>query len=200
MKQLFQFGEVTPLIDDGRIISIKVKIGMKKSEMKTIHFKDSYLLLPIPLRALSSTFKFVVSKSYFPFNLANIFYTGVFPKFEYWTNISLTEYELLKHPFKNTFWSFKKEAIKYCKLDCLSLHQILVKFNKLIFNEFQINIHSALTLPSLAMRIYKTNFMPKDTIYQLLGRPEWFIRQSYTGGLWMYIDHIIDLVVLLLKL
>ena len=39
-----------------------------------------------------------------------------------------------------------------------------------------------LTLPSLAMRIYKTSFMPKDTIYQLLGDVEMDIRQGYTGG------------------
>jgi hypothetical protein len=44
MKHLFELGEVTPLIDDTRIISIKVKIGDKKSGMKTIVFKDSYLM------------------------------------------------------------------------------------------------------------------------------------------------------------
>src|SRR5712691_8242695 len=40
------------------------------------------------------------------------------------------------------------------------------------------------------MRIYKTHFMPKDTIYQILGKPEQDIRESYTGGaVDVYIPH-----------
>jgi hypothetical protein len=87
-------------------------------------------------------------------------------------------------------WNFQVEAIKYCKLDCLTLHQILTKFNELIFNEFKINIHTPLTLPALAMRIYKTHFMPENTIYQILGNVEKDIRESYTGGaVDVYIPH-----------
>ena len=87
-------------------------------------------------------------------------------------------------------WSFKQESTKYCKLDCLSLHQVLTKFSELIFNEFKVDIHKVLTLPSLAMKIYKTHYMPKDTIYQLLGKPEFNIRQSYSGGaVDVYIPH-----------
>jgi len=32
------------------------------------------------------------------------------------------------------------------------------------------------------MRIYKTHYMPKDMIYQLIGKAEFNIRQGYTGG------------------
>ena len=78
-------------------------------------------------------------------------------------------------------WNLKDESIKYCKLDCQCLHQVLVKFNELIFNEFKVNIHSVLTLPALAMKIYKIHYMKENTIYQLLGIPEFNIRQSYTG-------------------
>jgi hypothetical protein len=159
-------------------MSIKVKL----IDGKTIIFKDSYLLLPLSLRSLCKAFQVETTKGYFPFKVRNIFYSGVIPKFEYWTGISLSDYRLIKDNNIGKLWSFQIEAIKYCKLDCKSLHEILTKFNQLIFNEFNINIHSVLTLPSLAMRIYKTNFMPKDTIYQLLGRIEHDIRQSYTGG------------------
>jgi len=89
-------------------------------------------------------------------------------------------------------WYFQLESTKYCKLDCQVLHQILTKFKELIFKEFQINIHNknVLTLPSLAMRIYKTHFMPENSIFQILGKPEWFIRESYTGGaVDVYIPH-----------
>jgi len=191
MRHLFQIGEVTPIINnDGRIISIKVRIGDKKSGIKIIHFKDSYLLLPVALSNLCSTFNIIIGKSHFPFKLYDIFYNGVFPKFEYWTGIDLTQYGLLKTLFKGKNWSFKDEALKYCKLDCLVLHQILIKFNELIINNFKVNIHKVLTLPSLAMKIYRIHYMPKDSIYPFLGRPDWFIRESYTGGaVDVYIPH-----------
>jgi hypothetical protein len=182
LKHLIQFGKVEPILFNGRLISIKVKLNVVGHKNKTIIFKDSYLLLPLSLRMLCIAFNISIPKGYFPFKLKNIFYTGVLPKIEYWTGIPLTEYSLLKAEFKNTFWNFQDEAIKYCKLDCQTLHEIITNFNELIFNNFQVNIHSVLTLPALAMKIYKTHFMPDNTIYQLLGRVESFIRESYTGG------------------
>ena len=50
----------------------------------------------------------------------------------------------------------KKEAIKYCSIDCIALHDVLEDFNDLIFKQFQVNIHQSLTLPSLTLRNYKT--------------------------------------------
>jgi hypothetical protein len=130
-------------------------------------------------------------KGHFPFLLKNIiFYSGVLPKFEYWTGITLSDYQIIGKDFKNKMWNFQLEAIKYCKLDCQCLYEILVKFNELIYHNFKVNIHKPLTLPALAMIIYKTHFMPKDTIYQLLGKAEQGIRESYTGGaVDVYIPH-----------
>ena len=79
-------------------------------------------------------------------------------------------------------WNFRDESTKYCKLDCKTLHEILVKFTKLIFNEFNIDIHKVLTLPALSMKIFKTQFMDDNTIYQLHGNVANNIRESYTGG------------------
>ncbi len=191
LKQILNLGKVEPLIFQGKLISIKLVIlGNTKSENKTIIFKDSYLLLPHSLRKLCEAFNITIPKGFFPFKLTNIFYNGILPKFEYWTGISLSEYELLVKEYLGITWNFKDQAIKYCKLDCSSLHEILIQFNQLIFNHFKINIHKTLTLPQLAMKIYKTHFMPKDTIYQILGKPEYFIRESYTGGaVDVYIPH-----------
>ena len=122
-------------------------------------------------------------------NLNDINYSSVFPSFKYFNNLTLQEY-LLYLNNNNKMWDFKDEAIKYCKLDCKCLFEILVQFNNLIFNNFNINVHKSLTLPVLAMRIYKSQYMPKNTIYQLLGRVEKDIRQSYTGGaVDVYIPH-----------
>jgi hypothetical protein len=186
MKQLLSFGKVVPLLFNGKLMSIT----LKTPSGRVITFKDSYLLLPLPLRILCKAFNVSIPKTYFPFNLTNVNYTGVFPKFECWSGISNDIYKSLKGDYGMRMWSFKDEAIKYCKLDCKCLHEILTKFNELIFNEFNVNIHKCLTLPSLAMKIFKVNFMPKDTIYQLVGEVEQNIRQSYTGGaVDVYIPH-----------
>ena len=190
LRHLLSYGKVEPLIFNGKLISIKLIIQTGQYKGKTIIFKDSMLLLPLGLRKLCNAFGLVVPKGYFPFKLVDIFYTGMLPKFEYWTGIDLGIYESLVSENKDKIWSFKDNAVKYCKLDCACLHEILIKFNELIFSEFKIDAHKSLTLPSLAMRIYKANYMPKDTIYQLLGPIEALIRESYSGGaVDVYIPH-----------
>jgi hypothetical protein len=76
----------------------------------------------------------------------------------------------------------KDETIKYCEIDCISLYQIIIKFNELIFEQFKINIHKYPTLSSLAFAIYRTMFLENNTIPQLSGQVAKDIRLSYTGG------------------
>jgi len=196
LNHLLPFGEVEPLLFNGKIISIKLTIliegdsELTKYNGKTIIFKDSYLLLPVSLRKLALTYKTTENKGIFPFNLNNIFYSGSFPKFEYFSKINVSEYLNISGSFSNKIWNFKDESIKYCKLDCLILYEILIKYNELVFNEFKVNIHKVLTLPALAMKIFKTFFMLDNTIYQLHGIIEQNIRKSYTGGsVDVYIPH-----------
>ena len=186
MKHLLQFVTVEPLLFNNKLMCIK----FKSLSGKIITFKDSYLLLPLSLRQLCFAFNISLAKSFFPFNLTDINYTGVFPQFDYWTDITYNEYESLAAHFTDKVWSFRDEAVKYCELDCKCLHELLTKFNELIFNNFSINIFRSLTLPALAMRIYKTHFMPANTLYQLSAEIEKNIRLSYTGGaVDVYIPH-----------
>jgi hypothetical protein len=180
LNHLLPFGKVEPIIFNSKLIAIKVRL----ISGKTITFKDSYLLLPSSIRKLCITFKIDSYKSLFPFSLRNIFYKGLFPAYKYWTDISLEQYLDMKSEFNllGIKWNFKDEAIKYCNLDCKCLYDILIKFNELIFSHFSINIHSVLTLPALSMRIYKSKFMPENTIYQLTPNVDREIRQAYTGG------------------
>ena len=186
MKHLLSFGKVEPLLFNGRLMSIKIKLNNKlaggKYYGKVIIFKDSYLLLPLSLRKLCKAFNVVTSKGFFPFLMNTINYIGELPQFKYWKGVSDLEYNGLLSDYTNKLWSFKDEAIKYCKLDCKCLYDVLTKFNILIFKEFKVNMTKSLTLPALAMRIFKTHFMPKDSIYQILGSVEQDIRNSYTGG------------------
>jgi hypothetical protein len=156
LKHIISYEGVTvePLVFNGKLMSIKLKIAKGKST-RVVIFKDSYLLLSMSLRRLCKSFKVEHEKGYFPFTVTNINYKGNIPDFEYWTDLSLAEYKDLSLKYKNKDWSFKNEAIKYCKLDCKCLYDVLVKFNDLIFKEFNVNIHSSLTLPSLTMRIFR---------------------------------------------
>lgn len=182
VRNLLSIGSVQPLIYNGRLISIQLRLP----NGKTIIFKDSFLLLPNSLRKLCKAFNILMPKGHFPFLLNDILYKGIFPAFKYWTGISLEQYLELSKEFVGVQWSFKDEAIKYCNLDCKCLHEILTMFNQLIFSNFSLNIHSCLTLPSLAMKIYKSNFMPNlpegVKIHQVSGQIEKDIRHAYTGG------------------
>jgi hypothetical protein len=190
LNHLIPYGEVKPLIFNGRIMSIKVILNVKGYEGKTIIFKDSYLMLGYSLRKLCTAFGIKVGKTYFPFNLNNINYSGVLPAFHYFKDITPQVYEVLKQQFKYRLWNFQLEAIKYCKLDCQCLHEILSIFNENFYNEFKINIHSSLTAPSLSMRLYKTHFMPEDKVFSIHGEVEQAIRESYSGGaVDVYIPH-----------
>jgi hypothetical protein len=190
LKYLLAYGKVEPLLFKGKLISIKLKLKIKGHKTKTIIFKDSYLMLPHSLRQLCEAFKVSNPKGYFPFLLNDIFYTGVLPKFELFTSLSSNKYLNLINEYSNKIWNFKDEAIKYCELDCVSLHEVISKFSNLIFKEFKVDPIKVLTLPALAMKIYKTSFMPDNKIFQLHGIIEQNIRQSYSGGaVDVYIPH-----------
>jgi len=182
LKHLLQFGKVEPVLHNGKLYSILVKLNVDGYKGKTIIFKDSYLLLPFTLRYLCEAFNIDLAKGYFPFKLTDIYYTGILPSIEYYTGLDLNTYNKILYKNNNATWCFRTEAIKYCQLDCKCLYELLIRFNKYIFNHFSINIHKVLTLPALAMKIYKTHFMPENSIYQLNGLAERDIRDSYTGG------------------
>jgi len=190
LKQLIKYGEVKPLYFNNRLMSIQVKLNIDGHEGKTLVFKDSYLLLPYSLRSLCDAFSIDSIKSYFPFNLTNINYLGIFPKFVYWSGITYKEWIVLKQNYGKKAWDFRNEAIKYCKLDCKALYQILTIFNNEFYNKFKINAHSVLTAPAFSMKLFKTHFMPENSVYQINGLIEYNIRQSYTGGaVDVYIPH-----------
>lgn len=79
LKHLIRYGDikVEPLIFNGKLICIKIIIGIGK-KARTIVIKDSYLLLPNSLRKLCQAFKVPTQKTYFPFGLTDINYKGEF--------------------------------------------------------------------------------------------------------------------------
>jgi len=177
VKYLSKIGSCDPIIHKGKIITLKFNYNNYN-----IVFKDSYLLLPSSLRKLGKSFNVESLKGFFPYALSDINYKGIVPEFKYFNNVSIEDYNKYKDSFNNKTWNFKKEAIKYCELDCISLFQILSKFNNLIFDRFKLNINNYPTLPSLSFAIFRSQYLNKNSIHMLSGDIENDIRQGYTGG------------------
>ncbi len=177
VKYLAKIGNCDPIIHKGRIISLNFNYNDIN-----ITFKDSYLLLPSSLRKLGKSFNVETLKGIFPYGLSNINYNGEVPEFKYFNNINIDEYNKYKDSFINKTWSFKVESKKYCELDCISLFQILTKFNKLIFDRFKLNINKYPTLPSLSFAIFRSQYLEDNSIHILSGDISNYIRQGYTGG------------------
>lgn len=181
IKYLAKIGTCDPIIHKGKILSVKFAYNNYN-----ITFKDSYLLLPSSLRKLCESFVVKSAKGIFPYGLMDLNYIGLVPDFKLFSrvrgNIDLDIYENYKKSFANKKWNFRNESIKYCELDCISLYQVLTKFNTLIFNRFKLNINKYPTLPSLSFDIFRSQYLKKDSIHMLSGNIANEIRQGYTGG------------------
>lgn len=69
------------------------------------------------------------------------------------------------------------------KDDLISLYEILCKINKLIYNKFNLNITDYITISSLAISIYTSNFLTKDINIPILQSQACNnIREAYYGG------------------
>jgi DNA polymerase family B len=182
-KYLIKLGKIKPIFHNGKFISIT--IGYGDNYQYNIEFKDSILLLLYSLKSLCNSFKIDEAKSIFPHlfvNENNLDYTGKVPRIEDFIDLSKNDYLDYKNLFISKNWNLKLEAIKYCKIDCVSLYQIIYNFNNMIFKLFSLNIHRYPTLSSLAFAIFRSNFMEKENIPQLSGKIASDIREGYTGG------------------
>lgn len=181
-KYLLKLGVVHPNIHNNRIININFNYG--DNNKYQIKFRDSLLLLLLSLDNLCKSFNVENPKIMFPIfftNENNLNYIGETPDIKYFKDIDFKNYENYKSNY-NGLWNLKNETIKYCNLDCISLYQILFKFNNMIFELFGKNIHHYPTLPSLAMGIFRSNFMGNENIPKLSCKIANDIRQGYTGG------------------
>ena len=182
LKYLVYYVQVDPIIHNGRIIQLNINYGPDLQYNTCL--KDSYLILLNSLSKLCKAFSVSNPKTLFPHlfvNKNNLDYIGQVPDFKYFIKISKLEYQEYKSIF-NSNWNLKNEVLKYCELDCISLYQVLIKFNSIIFELFGKNIHKYPTLPSLAFAIFRSNFMSEENIPQLSGKIANDIRQAYSGG------------------
>jgi DNA polymerase type B, organellar and viral len=84
--------------------------------------------------------------------------------------------------FINKKWNLKEESIFYCENDVIILYKVLIKFNEIIFNTFNIDALKYPTLSSLSFAIYRTNYLKFYKIPLITGNLYKALKLSYTGG------------------
>jgi hypothetical protein len=187
--------DISLIRNKGRLISMKISktvpslVFKDKNTTISLTFYDSYQLLPSSLRKLGLSFNTSQKKDIFPYifvNKDNLNYVGPVPSMEFFpldTFSSVTEYNsYVINNFPSHDWNLKKESIKYCQLDCISLHQVLIKFSQLIWDKYHINITKFPTLTSLTFSIFRAHFLGNNKIPMLAGQFYNDIKQAYTGG------------------
>lgn len=167
--------KLTPIWKDNSILSITIKYNGVK-----IKLLDSLQLIKGSLENILNSFNCKIKKGHFPYsfvNKNNLFYIGNKPSKNTYKNI--TELEYLNIP--NSNWNLKEETLSYLKADLEGLLEAILKFNINIFEKYNLNITDFKTLPSLALAVYTSNYVPdqlKPKFKMIKGEIEKEIRTS----------------------
>lgn len=109
-------------------------------------------------------------------------YIGSVPGLEDFKDLSHSDYEKYCKDFLNKEWNLRNEAIKYCEQDTKTLFFIIKKFSKFIFDKFRLDITIFPTLSSLALGIFRKEFLKKSKLPIISGKMYNEIQEAYTGG------------------
>lgn len=175
------------IMKDNIIIKIEISAKISKTVKNKIILVDSLVLLPSSLESLGKDFNTNISKSYFPYAFMTektLNYIGCTPSIEFYHTIKKKFDQKLYDTIYSETWSAKEETLNYLKQDLLSLLEIMYKFNKNIFDLFNIEVTEVLTISSLAMEIMLKKHYKEKTI-SLINKKSMFydIKQAYFGGM-----------------
>lgn len=181
-----------PVINDGQVISIKIKFNNKL----LLTIIDSIKILPSSLAKLAKDWKVGTQKDHFPhyFNPLELYgslnWEGALPAYEYFEPKRTTnlDYQEMEQEFKNRPWNFLLVSRNYIRGDCIALYEILVKFFNTLVSKFPINPLGSLSIPSLAFKTWRTVQLPllnKDgfKVYDLARTLDSKLREAYLGGI-----------------
>lgn len=160
-------------------------------------FRDSLLHIPMPLAAWPSTFGLggdtvEISKGFFPyiFNTPeNQNYVGPMPSIEmYQPNLMTTsarkKFIAWYDENKNNIYNFKEELLKYCEADV----DILAKGLE-VYNDAGVSLNGdffqpleRLTIASYTVNIWKTLYLPENTIAVNPELIDVYARRALRGG------------------
>ena len=151
------------------------KIMFMEIPKLSIRFIDSLNFLQMPLKSFPKTFGMSeLKKGYFPhyFNKeCNKDYVGTIPSKKHYRYNQMKPDERTKFlnwyedcVRENYVFDFKKEIIAYCRSDVDILRRSLIKFREDFIQLENIDPLRYITIASVCMTIYRSNYMPKDTI------------------------------------
>ena len=161
------------------VIMRGAKILSLTVDMFNIRFIDSLNFIPMKLANFPKTFGIEeLAKGYFPhlFNRKeNENYVGPIPPVLYHNpdgmNLKDKETFMTWHTSKkesNYVFNFLEEIIAYCRSDVDILRRCCLEFRELFYNVTDIDPFTTLTIASACHLMYRTNYLPKDTIAVLL--------------------------------
>ncbi len=134
-------------------------VATHKQSKRIIEFRDSLLLLPIPLELISERICDKYTKKVFDIEITKV------------SNYIDNE-------------NFKLNVLNYCLQDALVLQEGFEKFLNLIRLKFNIEPLNCLSLPGVSLRYFRLNFYDDINfpIERLPDNKDIFIRKSYRGG------------------
>jgi hypothetical protein len=155
---------------------------------RTFELKDSFRLIPLSLNKILTGFNIKVNEHQIgklPFDHSwvseeSLNYTGEIP------NWLLDHKDLLTSigVVVNNIFNFEKYSIAYNQVDTIGLHKGIEKFFRILVAEFKIDFTDCLTLPQLAMRLFRMKFFDdkKDKIKHLSRKMQNLFSKAYYGA------------------
>ena len=151
------------------------KIMFMEIPKLSIRFIDSLNFLQMPLKSFPKTFGMnELKKGYFPhyFNKkCNENYVGPIPSKKHYGYNQMKPDERAKflkwyddRVSENYVFDFEKEIVDYCRSDVDILRRSLIKFREDFIQLENIDPLRYITIASVCMTIYRSNYMPKKTI------------------------------------
>ena len=151
------------------------KIMFMEIPKLSIRFIDSLNFLQMPLKSFPKTFGMnELKKGYFPhyFNKkCNENYVGPIPSKKHYGYNQMKPDERAKflkwyddRVSENYVFDFEKEIVDYCRSDVDILRRSLIKFREDFIQLEDIDPLRYITIASVCMTIYRSNYMPKKTI------------------------------------
>ncbi len=134
---------------------------------------DSYSFLPMKLSKMTSALNLnTTEKGFFPhhFNrLQNANYVGPYPSKELYgynmmTDSDQTKFDSWYESVAGQVFDFKKQLGMYCKNDVVLLREGCMKYRNEFIECTSVDPFGCVTLAGCAMKVFKTLFLPKDTI------------------------------------
>jgi hypothetical protein len=84
----------------------------------------------------------------------------------------------------NGEFSFQKYCEVYNRIDCQGLHKLIYKFFYLLVEYFKVDYSHCVSLPHLALEVYRSKFLKSNKLIRLLSNRHYnFIKQSYKGSI-----------------